>query len=177
MNAQQRFLDDWNRHYPETPPISYLFKSQLPKRWVRVHSLPAAKRYPDNRAEWDVLLMRQNAVIDYLVPQNTPITWVWNWLERDCPIFKSFDLTRLGIFRHDESAFESWQMKDHWGSRLSNPFLMMIAKEQMRAFIIAPDCLIAPYDGGVDVILQDSHTAIAFKQHFADWLSTREDGL
>jgi hypothetical protein len=172
-----RFLQHWQREYPETPPVNYLFKSRLPKRWARIHSLPDGKRYADSKAEWNILLQRQNAVIDYLVPQGATISWVWNWLEPDCHIFKSFDLTRLGVFRHDEASFESWQLADQWQSGLSNPFLMMIAGEQMRAFIVAPDCLISPYDGGIDVILKDPHTAFAFKRHFKNWLSGREDGL
>jgi hypothetical protein len=53
----------------------------------------------------------------------------------------------------------------------------MIADESMRAFIIALDCLISPYDGGIDVILRDPHTAHTFKRHFADWVSPREDRL
>jgi hypothetical protein len=121
------FLENWQRAYPETPPINYLFKSRLPKRWARIHSLPDAKRYPESNAEWDVLLKRQNAVIDYLVQQGAPITGVWNWLEPDCHIFTSFNLTRLGEFRHDEAAIESRQLEDHRESGANNPFLMMIA--------------------------------------------------
>jgi hypothetical protein len=37
--------------------------------------------------------------------------------------------------------------------------------------------LIAPYDGGVDVILKDLHSCSVFKKKFKDWLSKREDGL
>jgi hypothetical protein len=172
------FMKQWQRRFPETPPINYEFKRRLTKRWMRVYSLPDAQRYPNDKADWDILLARQNAVIDHLIPQRTPITWVWNWLEKDCHIFKSFDLTRLGVFQaaDGESEYESWLMEDHWESGLFNVFLTMIAGEMMRAFIIAPDCLIAPYDGGMDIILRDPYTAHAFKRHFSDWVSPREDG-
>jgi hypothetical protein len=173
----ERFLKSWQQNYPETPPINYWFKSKLRARWMRIHSLPNAKRYPDDKTDWDILLSRQNEVIDYLVPQDAPITWVWNWLDNDCHIFKSFDLTRLGVFRYDEAEYESWMMDDLWESGIFDTFLMMIAGEQMRAFLIAPDCLISPYDGGMDVILKDPHTAHAFKRHFANWVSPREDRL
>lgn len=52
----------------------------------------------------------------------------------------------------------------------------MIADDVMRAFIIAPDCLIAPYDGGMDVFLKDAFSAHAFERKFADGMSKRKDG-
>jgi hypothetical protein len=48
--------------------------------------------------------------------------------------------------------------------------LTMIAEADMRTFIMAPDCLIAPYDGGMDIVLIDPHTCWSFKRRFADWL-------
>jgi hypothetical protein len=42
--AQATFLAYWNQLYPETLPISHLFKHRLRTRWARIHSLPHAKR-------------------------------------------------------------------------------------------------------------------------------------
>jgi hypothetical protein len=172
-------MASWRRDYPETLPIAHMFKHHLATRWIRLHSLPHAQRYPKSTADWEMLLVRQNAVIDYLVPQLTSITWVWNWLAPDSHLFKSFDLIALGVFSPaaDEAGLSGWLLQDAWGSGLFNVFLSMIADEQMRAFILAPECLIAPYDGGIDVILKDPHTAQMFKRYFARWTSTREDGL
>jgi hypothetical protein len=173
-----KFVEQWHRLYPDMQPINYHFKSQLPKRWIRIYSLPEGQRYPASEADWDVLLQRQNTVIDYLVPQATPIKWVWNWLGRESHIFKPFDLIPLGTFQDlkEETEFESWMLEGHWETAVFNPFLTSIANDAMRAFIITPDCLIAPYDGGMDIIFQDALTAHSFKQHFADWVSPREDG-
>jgi hypothetical protein len=177
--AGQVFMNSWSARYPETPPINYLFKSRLASRWMRIHSLPAAQRYAQTKADWDVLLTRQNAVIDHLVPSGAPVHVVFNWIGRDNHIFKSCNLERLGIFRveGDEVEFDSWLLDDEWESGTFNTLLTMVADDQIRAFIIAPACLIAPYDGGMDVILKDTHTAHDFKRHFATWISPREDGL
>jgi hypothetical protein len=176
--AGEAFMSAWQRDYPETPQISYIFKHRLSKRWMRIHSLPGAQRYPNEKADWDVLLSRQNAVIDYLVPQDTPIIWVWNWIGPDTHIRQSFTPVALGVFSagDDEAEFECHLLNDLWRTKECDVFLTMIAAESMRAFIIAPDCLIAPYDGGMDIILKDPHTAHAFKRHFSDWVSPREDG-
>jgi hypothetical protein len=173
------FLNAWQQNYPETPPITYHFKRHLTPRWVRIYSLPEAQRYPNNQADLDILLARQNAVIDHLVPQGQPIQFVFNWLGRDMQLFQSVQLTRLGVF-HDvaaETSYDSWLLNDGWEKDKFNSWLTMIADEQMRGFILATDCIISPYDGGMDIILKDVPTAQAFKRHFPGWISPREDGL
>jgi hypothetical protein len=173
------FMADWRRLYPDAPPLSHHFKWCLPKRWMRLHSLPDGKRYADDKAESDIILARQNAVIDHLVPQEQPIQILFTRIETDSHIFISFDLTRLGVIYNagDERGYDLWMLNDIWQSGDYNVLLTMIADDEIEAFIMAPDCLIAPYDGGIDLILKDAHTAHAVKRQFADWLSQRDDGL
>jgi hypothetical protein len=177
--AQAKFLEYWNQLYPETPPINYFFKHRLRTRWARIHSLPDAKRYAETKAEWTELEHRQNTVIDSLVLQGTPIQIVINDIKPDNYLFKAFELKNIGVFADNEGevAYQSFQFETTWENHTLNPLLIMIADDQMRAFIIGPDCLISPYDGGMDVILKDSHTCWAFKRQFRDWLSKRPDGL
>jgi hypothetical protein len=176
---QQQFLAFWNQLYPETPPINYLFKHRLPARWARIHSLPKAKRYAQTDAEWDELKRRQNAVIDSLVPQGTAIRVVVNFIEISNALFEEFDFQNIGVFvdKENETVFQSFQFETVWQSGCLDQMLVMIADDRMRAFIIAPDSLIAPYDGGVDIILKDEHARDDFKERFKAWLSGREDGL
>ncbi len=172
------FIKAWQSAYPETPPIGHHFKHYLAARWMRIHSLPDAKRYPDNKGEYDILLMRHNAVIDHLIPQETRIQFILTEVKPDSHIFTSFDLTPLGHVHHigDEAAHQLWALEDKWRSGRYDVLLRMIADEELRAFIIGPDCLIAPYDGGVDIVLKDPHSAQAFKRHFSEWASPRADG-
>jgi hypothetical protein len=179
IDAKRRFLADWDASYPQTPPISHLFKHRLPDRWARIHSLPEAKRYPDTPVEWDELERRQNAVIDYLVPQGASLCVVINFIEIDNYLFEAFSPRNIGVHvdREGETVYQSFTFDMVWRSRRLDPLLAMIAEERLRAFLIAPDSLIAPYDGGVDVILKDSAARAAFQRQFAPWLSRREDGL
>jgi hypothetical protein len=39
------------------------------------------------------------------------------------------------------------------------------------------DTLIAPYDGGVDLILKDKEIRDQYKSKYRNWLSKRDDGL
>jgi hypothetical protein len=177
--ARAKFLAGWHQLYPQTPPIGYLFKSRLKTRWARIHSLPDAKRYATTKAEWDMILHRQSTVIDSLVALGTLVRIVINYIEIHSRLFKSFDLENIGVFVDDEgeTVFQSFQFETEWDSHTLNPILMLIADDALRAFFIAPDCLIAPYDGGIDVILKDPHTCWAFKRQFKEWLSKRQYGL
>lgn len=38
-------------------------------------------------------------------------------------------------------------------------------------------CIVAPYDGGVDIILDTTENRDKIKSRYQDWLSPREDGL
>jgi hypothetical protein len=177
--AQKRFLAKWNAIYPETPPVSHYFKHRLNKRWARIHSLPNAKRYPETKAEWTELEHRQNAVIDHLVPQDTPIRVIVNSIDSHNHLFNVFHFENIGVFvdREAETVYQSFQFETTWRSNALNIMLIMIAEDTMRAFIMAPNCLIAPYDGGMDIILEDPGSCWAFKRQFKAWLSERPDGL
>ncbi len=57
--------------------------------------------------------------------------------------------------------------------------LKEIAEYELRAYFIsiAKECIIAPYDGGMDIILKDTATRDRYKLKYQEWLSLREDGM
>ena len=42
---------------------------------------------------------------------------------------------------------------------------------------LSKKCVIAPYDGGVDVIVDSTEKRDRLKAKYVDWLSDREDGM
>jgi hypothetical protein len=179
LARKQQFQHFWALHYPELPPINDVFKQRFSDRWVRIHSLPDSKRYADTKSEWDILLQRQNAVIDHVLQQDEKIQIVINAAEEHNYMFTAFNAHAIGVFKDadHETEFSSFVIDETWQSHTFNPMLIMIAEEQMRAFIIGTDCIVAPYDGGMDIIAKDTEACWAFKRHFSNWLSKRHDGL
>ena len=53
----------WEENWPGGHPVADELKYRFPDRWVRFHSLPESKRYPDTPAEYDELLHRHNTVL------------------------------------------------------------------------------------------------------------------
>jgi hypothetical protein len=178
MNSEG-FRQFWAANYPETLPINYLFKHNLKSRWLRIHSLPESKRYAETEEEWAILLERQNTIIDDLIGQNSVVKVVVNFIETDSFLFKMYDFTNLGVFKDEENetVFQTFIFETVWQTNSLNLMLREIADDHLRAFTIGKDCLIAPYDGGVDIIFKDSATRDFYKSKYKLWLSAREDGL
>ena len=68
--TKEQFEKFWISTFPDTLPISHLFKFDYKDRWFRIHSLPKSKRYADNENEWEILLSRQNQIINDLLGGN-----------------------------------------------------------------------------------------------------------
>jgi hypothetical protein len=175
----QTFMARWLELYPDSAPIGHSLKHHFKTRWMRFHSLPNGQRYARSKDESDTILMRQNTIIGALIPRHTQVDIVLSRLEADCHLFKSLNLLPLGAFQDDaaEVPVQAWLARDVWEKGSLDVELTMIAGDQIRAIVMGPDCLIAPYDGGVDVILKDAFSAQTLKRQFPDWVSPREDGL
>ncbi len=173
------FFDFWNKSYPETSPINYLFKLTLSDRWFRIHSLPESKRYANSDEDWRILLERQNTIIDDLIFQNTKIKVVVNFIEINNPLFKKYDFTNIGVLVDNkaERVYQSFLFETIWTMNSLNDMLKDIANDELRAYIIGDDCIISPYDGGMNLYLKDSETRDFYKNKYKKWLSLREDGM
>jgi hypothetical protein len=177
--TKQQFQDFWAENYPETKPINYLFKHIYKDNWLRIHSLPESKRYANTKEEWDILLHRQNSIIDDLILQDADIQVVINFIEVDSFLFSMFNFTNIGGFVDDaaETVFQSFCFETTWETNGLNPMLIEIADDNLRAFIIGKDCLICPYDGGIDLIFKDVQDKYLYKEKYKKWLSKRHDGM
>jgi hypothetical protein len=56
----------WATKWAQTPPVASTLRRLHPDIWVRFHSLPDSKRWPDTDAEYRTVLSRHYAVLDAL---------------------------------------------------------------------------------------------------------------
>jgi hypothetical protein len=197
MTAEQ-FNIFWASNFAETIPIQHYFKHDYAERWFRIHSLPESKRYADNDQEWNVLLNRHNEVITDLFGNNANLLLVtgdYNYnspndihITNEEPIFNTYsftildsiDLHKLSPDEYDEGqTFRPAFSKAIWNPNIHDALLKAIANDGVRAFFISLDnkVIVAPYDGGIDFILNDTATRDIYKQKYKEWLSEREDGF
>jgi hypothetical protein len=190
-----QFRSFWEQNFLDCPPVSYLFKHRLAERWFRFHSLPESKRYAENKSEVAQLLMRQNTALIDLIGTGECVLVLGKYCSSP-PLVDSilsdfgfqeflrlskqdFDPSRLEL---DEepiylSLFCTVHHLEH-GS-LDDVLLDVADWKIVNFFVVNCDRqrIFAPYDGGVDVILENAEKRDEFKVKYQDWLSSHPQGL
>jgi len=190
-----QFNKFWTSNFPDTIPIPHYFKRDYIDRWFRIHSLPESKRYAYNKQEWYILLDRQNKIITDILGDNSDIfivtgDYTFDGYEELHPLeqvnsigdmsfvsLEAIDLTKINP--ETGQLYRPMFSKQIWQPKKFDNLLKDIAVDKLRVFFVAIEkkVIAAPYDGGVDFILDNPETKDAFKAKYKDWLSTRQDGF
>lgn len=191
---ENEFIDYWNNEYPESFPINHELKLVYPDRWFRIHSLPESKRYAESADEYKIVLDRQNQLISDLIGEESEVAISFGLYRWDSTNDKYKELTDFGEFQkvlridlqkerpeeyEDEMYFDIYVKIEKWKNGKRDEILKSIADDEIRAMFVCPSkkCVIAPYDGGVDVIVDSTEKRDRLKAKYKDWLSDREDGM
>lgn len=184
-------LPDWEQAFPGCEPLAHELRTRFRHRWVRFHSLPGSKRYPENEAEYTTVLDRHNRVMAELTQPSNPVVLLstgysdstapvrdevhWNGVDADGGPWRT-----VVYDRHEPFYWHVFASERKWCPGAFDKIVRLIADEAMAdVMIVAPDCrwLLHPYDGGMDVILDSRERRNQLKRLFAGWLSARRDGL
>ncbi|MCK5831651.1 MAG: hypothetical protein KAH20_15255 [Methylococcales bacterium] len=184
----------WKQEFPNLLPFGYELRHHFPERWFRIHSLPKSKRYADTEEEYQIIFDRQNQLFDAIFGEGTKIIIVFGLCTNDITndnynnIFdynkfekvNSIDLNQFQPENYDENIFLDIYTKiDKWHKNSYNKILKAIADDEIRMLFICPskNRVVVPYDGGVDIIVENETARDKFKSKYIKWLSYREDGL
>lgn len=170
--------------------MGHLCRDSLPDRWLRIHSLPRGKRYPETQAEYVELLLRQNTVAtavlaasaecvlffcdfpdepELSLPNRLSMTFPEPvWVPELASLTDAYEQLRIG------AVSVTWQhgtfddlLRGRADGRLV-PFLFVN---------LAAGTAFAPYDGGVDLFLKGPDDVTAARRRWPAWLSPRPDQL
>ena len=192
--TENEFIGYWNKEYPEVFPINHELLEAYQDRWFRIHSLPDSKRYADTESDYHIILDRQNSLIDDLIGNGSEIIIVFGLFDNDPTNenyyiigdleefnkVQSIDLQTIRPEEYEESMLlDVYAKKSIWSRNSRNVLLRAIADDEIRAMFVSPSrkCIIAPYDGGVDVIVESTEKRDRLKLKYKKWLSDREDGM
>lgn len=188
-------LDNWDAAFPNCEPIAHLMREQFRPRWVRFHSLPESKRYPENDTEMAEVLHRHNTILGDLLGEDCEVVLLTTAATFDLgnaprePDFLEFDPHAVPwrtVPMHtcdDFDALTYWYISASlwtWETGMFDPVVRLSAGwETVNVMMADPYCrwMLHPYDGGMDVILATSAERDCLKSAFPDWLSAREDGM
>ena len=193
-------LDEfWAAEYPDCPPVAFTLKWNYPERWVRFHSLPDSRRYPENEAELQTVLQRHNKILDVLTRGPEPlvlVTVAYSSTEQPTDRDEALQTIDPGAqhwrvvstLEDDEPQDEPgdgdfWHLfasERVWRVGVFDDLLRLVAKDQVaNVMLISTDrrFVYHPYDGGADVLLPTQADRDALKAAYSGWLSEHPRGM
>jgi hypothetical protein len=188
-------LPDWQRCFPDCPPLAHHLRIRFADCWVRFHSLPGSKRYPEAAAEYATILERHNRILGELArPGQLVVLLTTGYSESREPVRPEPQLQALDpgavpwrtVAMHETDGFPDpsyWHVfasEREWRPGGFDAIIRLIADEVLvNVMMVAPDCrwLLHPYDGGMDVFTESPAARDQLKAVHSEWLSARRDGL
>jgi hypothetical protein len=182
----------WKAVCPHAP-IAHDLRGLMRDRWVRFHSLPGSKRYPETEAEMQIVLSRANSVVAELCQSLTNVLVVTGFHAepKSSPVLSEEQLLVHGAPKFWTEVYEEPREVDSWPMHLWTSWeqfqpgsldrlFRLTAEDQLYGvLVIVPDtqAIVHPYDGGIDVFPRSRSERDRFRHKFRDWLSARDDGL
>ena len=184
-------LKYWNATYAGVPFVPHRLRSAHGQRWLRVHSLPRGKRYAETQDEYVEILRRQNTVIDDLIGVGHPYELVFGYFgeERDLPRAVVAALGRLHAAplltlapeqSGKEKAFPLFAASPTWMTRQLDVVLRAVADDLLETPLLVGverGCVIAPYDGGMDIFVANESKRDELRERYAGWLPAHSSVL
>lgn len=187
----------WRSFFGTAPPVGYLCRVGLHDRWLRIHSLPGSKRYPDSKGELREVLNRHNSVARYLLGEGADCIlfsvrfgdgerWSDHTQPADSRYAREFlwldkrAQEHVGSFETEDGLCQMFASRQHWKSGDFDRLILMSARG------IAGPCLFAstvaarayaPYDGGADLFFPSPGDVEVARDVFRGWLPTTPSGL
>jgi len=181
----------WFQHpFCEAFPMAHFMRQAFPELWLRIHSLPESKRYPEDDTERLIVFDRYSRFGSALLGESAPCLIVQSrfvGFPRSSEILPELDwmpIHRVGDENQDEDEVEdvwdSWVAHTIWKPSTFRTLLLEIAdnRESNIAFLSeTTDCVFTPYDGGADGFSFDTSLLHRLSGEFAPWLSAHPLGL
>jgi|SoiMetStandDraft_5_1073268.scaffolds.fasta_scaffold28953_1 hypothetical protein len=182
----------WTSSFGPLLPVGDVLRNELTStRWLRIHSLPESKRYPDSEVEYEELLRRHNAVASEVLGLETRC---WLILARYASASDTIDWKReaesLGYELEETSIWGRPLCDDDclytfgvsrivWKAGHLDKLIRSVADDRER-FILFSEVtgdVYAPYDGGADLFVRSRDRRDALRRAWKQWRSSRDDGL
>jgi hypothetical protein len=188
----EELTKQWNKMFPDFPPVAAELKHFFKERWFRIHTLPESKRYAENKSEYNEILNRHNVILsDLFSADHSYILLSEYGSESKEPVtdkrIEKLNLQknyRLSLQADDDDSehFYSHFYFDSkcWEENSLNDLFLLIADDEIRnimLFSIEKSIVYHPYDGGADIFFKNSELRDIYKEKYINWLSKHPLGL
>lgn len=186
----KRFIDLWNAKFPFIVPLGCRLRTCFKERWLRVHSLPQGKRYPDTSIEVQEVLLRQNQVLSDLMRGSDVYLLIGSYSYSspgfpdgydDCLLTKEFEvlpsllLNQILPEEYDSKVYLRLSVRRIlWKKDLYNNLLKKVMDDKVGVILFVnfkKMHMVYPYDGGMDIIFKDRTEKLIFKRKYKKWVA------
>jgi len=164
--------------------MAHLMREAFPTYWLRIHSLPESKRYPECDEERETIIARHSHFASALLGENAQCVVIQSCFKgcpRSAELMPDLMWTPIHqVVEDHEDAWDSWMAHMVWDAATFRPLLLAIAdgREAHIAFVSdVTDCVFIPYDGGADGFSFDTSLLRRLAEEFAPWRSAQPLGL
>jgi len=183
----------WRTHFPGAAPVGWALRESFPDRWVRFHSLPGSRRYPEGKKDRAIVVERACALAKALLGEDGPYYLLANvyapddalpfavtpdWTYHTAQLTQAFSCPEDA--EDDASIIVVFTGQTETLDRHFERAVLGIAEDRSaRCVWVSPNkpVVFAPYDGGFDLITAKPQQATALKQSFKRWTSKHPEGL
>jgi hypothetical protein len=180
----------WNENLNDFEPLAHELKLAFKDRWIRFHSLPDSKRYPESELEYEEIFSRYTAVLLDLGGSSSRIFVVLpEYSESNVALHPAEELRSL--FSHSEYWRTIDQLEEcgvYWHLHVAeiqipsenlNTLFRLVANDEVRnILVVLPKnrSVFHPYDGGADIIATSEEAKEELKDKYKAWLSRHPEG-
>lgn len=185
MRLRDDFPAWWRENIGPTQSLGHELRNALPERWVRIHSLPESKRYPEDEADWEILEKRHREVAGWVLGEGASCWLLVPPWGAGHPCFDDISLAvietlppfDMGDPDHPPEPFSGAPCQ--WDFIAFRQILRAVAEDETSAVFVCPEksAIYAPYDGGADLILPTRELRDAVHLRLKDYLSRLDSGL
>ena len=185
--SSSSLAQSWKSSFEGALPAGFLLRQCIPDRWLRVHSLPDARRYPRCAAEYEEILRRHNTVAAYVLGDGSSCSL---FVARFGENRKWSDATFLPLVgdmpshsfasEDPDEPIQFFGLQVTWRQSVFDRLICAAADDKTGPVLLAntaSQTIYAPYDGGADLFFASPAAVAVARSMFRQWLSTREDGL
>lgn len=185
------FTAGWRQEFGDVAPFGHLCRTAVPARWLRIHSLPESRRYPENEADFAELLRRHDTVASTLLGSSDECVLYVASYDEDLPAIDGVTLTplpELAVFEpadpefgvDEPSRIYAGAARVVWSMDRFEPLIRAVAETRADGGVFVNfqrHTAYAPYDGGADVFLDTPRSVSRMKKQWRPWLSAHPSGL
>jgi hypothetical protein len=180
----------WREAFGDVPPIGHVMRAKYGGRWLRIHSLPGAKRYATNTLESQVILVRHNEAASYLLGTAGTVALFVRFSD---PRSAHELISRYHQLSLTQDPALDWVDPDEpevtfgfltaefvWSASALDQLLLDVANDSVPSVTLyspSTGFVYAPYDGGADIIVPRAADLPRLRIRWSEWMSPHAEGL